>query len=45
MNGLVQSHSQVTVMQSALMKPLAFRYLSTAGVPPTLCTSSITYLQ
>mmetsp|Transcript_32903 Transcript_32903/g.72663 ORF Transcript_32903/g.72663 Transcript_32903/m.72663 type:complete len:202 (+) Transcript_32903:752-1357(+) len=32
----------VTVMQSPWMKPLACRYLSTAGVPPTLCTSSIT---
>jgi hypothetical protein len=34
----------VTVMQLPLMKPLASRYLSSAGVPPTLWTSSITYL-
>mmetsp|Transcript_721 Transcript_721/g.2356 ORF Transcript_721/g.2356 Transcript_721/m.2356 type:complete len:267 (-) Transcript_721:643-1443(-) len=34
----------VTVMQSPSMTPSSMRYLSTAGVPPTLCTSSMTYL-
>mmetsp|Transcript_15904 Transcript_15904/g.41237 ORF Transcript_15904/g.41237 Transcript_15904/m.41237 type:complete len:264 (+) Transcript_15904:302-1093(+) len=34
----------VTVMQEPSMKPFCMRYLSTAGVPPTLCRSSMTYL-
>ena len=33
----------VTVMQDPSIKPFAMRYFNTAGVPPTLCTSSMTY--
>mmetsp|Transcript_38058 Transcript_38058/g.113089 ORF Transcript_38058/g.113089 Transcript_38058/m.113089 type:complete len:235 (+) Transcript_38058:850-1554(+) len=34
----------VTVMQSPCSKPSCSMYFSTAGVPPTACRSSITYL-
>mmetsp|Transcript_11442 Transcript_11442/g.29743 ORF Transcript_11442/g.29743 Transcript_11442/m.29743 type:complete len:200 (-) Transcript_11442:706-1305(-) len=34
----------VTVMHEPSSSPSLRRYLSTAGVPPTRCTSSITYL-
>src|ERR1700731_905233 len=34
----------VTVMQSPWIIPFSKRYLSTAGVPPTVCKSSMTYL-
>ncbi len=33
----------VTVMQLPLMKPFSRRYFITAGVPPMVWTSSITY--
>mmetsp|Transcript_108 Transcript_108/g.281 ORF Transcript_108/g.281 Transcript_108/m.281 type:complete len:338 (-) Transcript_108:568-1581(-) len=34
----------VTVMHEPSINPCSMRYLSTAGVPPTLCKSSMTYL-